>query len=72
MTGELHSVIVRAGLKALRKLPREEQVKLVGFDFSNLDTCIEWIEQNPTFRSEEDERAMEIIRRAAKHMERKV
>jgi hypothetical protein len=69
MTGELHTVIVRAGMAALRKLPREEQIKLVGFDFSNLDNCIEWVEQNPTFRSEEDERAMDIIRRAAKKLE---
>jgi hypothetical protein len=72
MTGELHCIIVRAGMAALKQLPVEEQIKLVGYDFDNLDNLIEVVEKNPTFKSEEDERAMDIIRRAAESMKGKI
>jgi hypothetical protein len=72
MTGELHGIIVCAGMAALKQLPREEQIKLVGHDFPNLDNLIEYVKENPWFESEENERAMEIIRRAAAKMEGKV
>ena len=68
MTGEMHSMIVRAGLAALRQLPPEEQAKLVGYKSSNLNEHISWVEMHPMFRSEEDDKAMNIIRRAAEHL----
>lgn len=72
MTGELHSIIVRAGMAALKQLPREEQLKLVGHNFSNLTDLIEYVDKNPCFESEENARALDIIRRAAESMKEKV
>lgn len=68
MTGEMYSQIVRGAIKALMQLPKEEQIKLCG-DIPNLDYYLTWLAEHPNGRSEEDERAMDIIRRAAEKLE---
>lgn len=71
MTGELHCIIVRGAIKALRSAPKDKQIEYLGYDFPNLDLILDWVNSNPTFESEDDKRAMEIIRAAAAKLQPK-
>lgn len=62
MTGEMHSIIVRAGIKALMKLSSEDRKELMeGYEFS--DEYLNWVSEHPTFRTQEEENIMSLMRK---------
>lgn len=62
MTGEMHSIIVRAGIKALLKLSKEERKELLGgYEFD--PEYFQWISDHPTFRSKEEDNMFDLVRR---------
>lgn len=71
MTGELHNMFIRAGMKAFQRLPFDEQKALLGVNLSQtqMQSYITYTEQNPRWQDEMDERAMRIIHAAAEKID---
>jgi hypothetical protein len=65
MTGEIHSMVVKAGIKALKKLKKKDRDKLLK-GVPTPDESMEWVYKFPTFRTEMEDRAMRLIERAVK------
>lgn len=63
MTGEIHRMVVRAAIKALRSLSQEEQDKFLrGIPFPK--KSVAWVYKEPTFRSSSEAKAMKLIEKA--------
>ena len=58
MTGEIHSIIVKAGMKALKMIPKQERRKLLD---KQDEKWIKWVEKHPCFRSSSEDTAMKFL-----------
>lgn len=54
MTGEIHGLIVRAGIVALRKLSSKERKSLMD-DFDCPDEYLQWVYDHPEWRTKSEE-----------------
>jgi hypothetical protein len=63
MTGEIHGMVVRAAIKALRSLSQEDQDKFLrGIPFPK--KSVAWVYKHPTLRTKLEDRAMKLIEKA--------
>jgi hypothetical protein len=49
MTGELSCIIVKAGIKALRSLPKEKQIELLGAEYHHIEELYDIVYNDSCF-----------------------
>ena len=67
MTGEIYSIIVRAGMEALMAMPKQKRARLCQ-NLPHIEKMIAWVDKHPTFRSASEDKAMKFIEKTAEKL----